>query len=252
LLLLTASGVALLFFDLQNRGRWVLVCNPDSVAMHRGRSLPWPFGHTPVGGEAYRAIPIAADADCRTRELHNEEAAAQSFIDLLLERVRAALESPATADLDRARRHLRQALLLTRIVPARRGEAEHMLADLSYHEGRAGLVRAENALRLALSRFQQAQRLSADRFEDLEDWISHLEEILRSISPSPISAAAGGFAPPPGAPPTTPAGAQASPPPVAPPGLTGSPSDAGVDRDLGAAEDAADGARPLGASGIIM
>jgi hypothetical protein len=179
-------GVLLLLADLSNRNRYVLVCKARTVELHQGQRFPWPFGEEPIGGPEYKPFAVA-DADCRTREFRSEEEASLSFLELLLTQVRGALANPAAANLKEARNQLQQALLLARTHPGRRKEAQHMLADLSYREGRSGLVRAESELRVALSRFQETQKLDAGRFDDLDQWIAHVEELLRSISPSPFS-----------------------------------------------------------------
>jgi hypothetical protein len=188
---LALIGALLLLADLRNRDRYVLVCKARTVELHQGRRFPWPFGDESVGGSEYKPVSIPAEADCRTRVFHSEEEAALGFLDLLLSQVRLALGNPGSANLKEARAQIQQALLLTRTHRGRRKEAQGMLADLSYREGRSGLARAENEIRLALSRFQEAQKLDGARFDDLDEWITHLEEMLRAIAPSPFSRAAG-------------------------------------------------------------
>jgi hypothetical protein len=228
-----AAGFVLLamVFDLRNRNRFIIVCEAHKVELHQGRRLPWPFGREAVGGPEYKPIAIPAEADCRHQVFGGEEEAARAFLELLLNQVRNALVNPGASNLREARQQLQQALLLSRTHRARRKEAEGMLAELSYREGRAGLARAENELRVALTRFQEAQKLDARRFDDLDEWISHLDEILRTIAPSPFSAGAGHLGPlhPSSGPSSRPALRRRSPesrpsssPPVAP-----QPTDAG-------------------------
>lgn len=184
----TALSALLLVLDLRNRDRYLLVCKAKKVELHKGRTFPWPFGHEVIGGPEYRPIEIPAEADCRDRVFHSQEEAELAFLDYLLAQVRDALANPGTADLGKARSKVRQALVISRTHRSRRKEAQKMLAELSYRAGRAGLDRAENELRKSLAYFQEAQKLNADKFEDLDDWISHLEELLRNVSPSPGSA----------------------------------------------------------------
>jgi hypothetical protein len=187
LLLLGTALVTLLFvLDLRNRDQFLTVCSNNVVELHRGRRFPWPFGHEVVGGEEYRPITISAKADCRSQNFQSEEEAARGMLDLLLSQVRRALATPQAADLKDTRQQIQQALLLTRSFASRRKEVDWLLADLSYQEGRAGLVRAENELRLALSRFKETQKLDETRFEDLDDWILQIDEMLRTFSPSPL------------------------------------------------------------------
>lgn len=184
----TALSALLLVLDLRNRDRYLLVCKPKAVELHKGRTFPWPFGHEMIGGPEYRPIEIPAEADCRDRVFHSQEEAELAFLDYLLAQARDALANPGTADLTKARTKVRQALLISRTHRSRRKEAQKMLAELAYRAGRAGLDRAENELRKALGYFQEAQKLNADKFEDLDDWISHLEDLLRNVSPSPGTA----------------------------------------------------------------
>jgi hypothetical protein len=190
-------GLLFLLADLRNRNRFTIVCNAHKVELHQGRRFPWPFGLEPIGGPEYAPVAIPAEADCRKRSFGSEEEAAKAFLDLILAQVRGALANPGASNLKQARAQLAQAMLLTRTYRARRKEAKGMLADLSYREGRASLARAENELRIALARFQEAQKLESSRFEDLDDWISHLESLLRTISPSPFSGGGGVLSTPP-------------------------------------------------------
>jgi hypothetical protein len=182
-----ALGLLFIVSDLHNRDRFVVVCNSNKVEVRQGRRLPWPFGDEPVGGPEYQPVSVSTDACPRPQTFPSEEEASRAFLDVLLGQVRTALSGSDAATLREARQQLAQATLLTRVFPARRKEAQSLLADLSYREGRTGLARAESELRLALSRFQETQKLDSSRFEDLDAWITHLEEILRTISPSPFS-----------------------------------------------------------------
>lgn len=173
--------------DIRNQSRFVLVCQGNKVELQQGRRFPWPFGLEPLGGPEYKPIAISAEADCRNRTFETESDAARGFLDTLVGQVRSALANPGTANLRDARQQLIQAMMLTRSYRDRRKEAQELLAELSYREGRASLARAENELRLALSRFQEAQKQEGSRFEDLDQWIGQIEEILRVISPSPFS-----------------------------------------------------------------
>ena len=195
LVVVVGIAVLLLVFDIRNRDRFLMVCKANAVELHRGRTFPWPFGHEAVGGPEFQPVEIPSEADCRTRVFDSQEEGELGFLDFIMSQVQTALANPGTADLERARRHVLQALLLARTHRTRRKDAEKMLAELAYREGRAGLARVENELRTALARFQEAQRLDGERFEDLDDWIAHLEQLLRTVSPSPGSTAPGFAAP---------------------------------------------------------
>ena len=185
LVIATGCGVLLLTCDLRNRNRYLLFCSAHKVSLRKGRTLPLPFGEVTIGGPEFRPIEIPPEADCHTRVYFSEEEAERAFLHKLLEQVRTALDNPGTANLTRARQQVEQALLLTRKHRRRRKETQRMLAELLYREGRSGLARVENELRKALALFQRVQKLDAERWEDLDDWITHLEDLLRTVSPSP-------------------------------------------------------------------
>jgi hypothetical protein len=185
LAILTFVGAMLLVADLRNRNRYLMVCKAAKVELHKGRTFPWPFGHENVGGAEFRPVAIPAETDCRTRVFYSQEEAELGFLDFILGQVREALDKPGSANLAQAREQVLQAMLLTRTHRARRSETQKLLAELAYREGRAGLARIENELRTALARFQEAQKLDGERWEDLDDWIAHLEDLLRTVSPSP-------------------------------------------------------------------
>lgn len=186
-LMVIAVGLAvlLLVFDIRNRDRFLMVCQPNSVELHRGCTFPWPFGHELMVGPQFQPVEIPTEADCPRRVFDSQEEAELGFLDFITGQVQLALANPGTADLGRARRQVQQALLLTRDRRSLRKAAQKMQAELAYREGRSGLARVENEVRTALARFQEAQRLDGERWEDLDQWISHLELLLRTVSPSP-------------------------------------------------------------------
>jgi hypothetical protein len=238
----TSISALLLVLDLRNRDRYLLVCKAQKVELHKGRTFPWPFGHEVIGGPEYRPIEIPAEADCRDRVFHSQEEAELAFLDYLLSQVRDALANPGTADLNKARAKVRQALLISRTHRSRRKEAQKMLAELAYRAGRAGLQRAENELRKALGYFQEAQKLNADKFDDLDDWIAHLEELLRGVSPSPGSALTRPVLPP----------GFGNPPPMSRPPLPGLSPLPGQPPASAPSTSSPDAGPPQGGGGILM
>ena len=178
-------GALLLVMDLRNRDRFVMVCQDSSMELHRGRRFPWPFGHEVMGGAAYQPVALPARADCRSRVFVSQPEATRGFLEFVLARVRAELELEQGANLKQARRHTLQALMLSRGQPQIREEANQLLAQVDYREGRNSLARVESELRTALSRFREAKKLDGPRHKDLSQWITHLELLLASIAPTP-------------------------------------------------------------------
>jgi len=187
LVVVVLIGALFLFLDLRKRNKYKMVCKANKVELHKGRTLPWPVGYESLGGPEFKPVQIPAESDCRDRTYHSQEEAEAGFLDFILAQARLALANPGTVSLKEARTQVLQAMLLTRTHRTRRKETQKMLAELAYREGRTGLARVENEIRTALARFQEAQKLDGDRFEDLDDWVDHLEGLLRTVAPSPTS-----------------------------------------------------------------
>lgn len=248
LVVVAGLGALLLMMDMRNRDRYLMICKPDRVELHQGRTFPWPFGHVAMGGPQFKPVLIPAEADCRDRVFQSREEAELGYLSFILGRVRNALSNPGTSDLKEARQQLLQAMLLSRTHRARRKAARKMLAELAYRDGRAGLARVENELRTALSRFQEAQKLDGNRYEDLDDWISHLENLLRTIAPSPTPSTPRPFP----FPLPTPQGPSTPAPPPGSPGLPGMPQMPTLDGGPSPHPRASDGGPSRSTGGILM
>jgi len=178
-------GVAMVVMDLRNQDRYLMVCRQSAMEIHRGKRLPWPFGHEREGGAAFRPVTIPAGTDCRPQVFNGRTAAQKGLRDYLLFQIRAALSRPGIKNLGEARRQAQQAMLLATALRKGTSEVKAVQAELAYRQGRNGLARVEDELRTALNRFREAKKLDDKRFKDMKEWIDHLEELLKSISPSP-------------------------------------------------------------------
>lgn len=238
LLLATAGlGVAMVVVDLRNRDRFLMVCQGKTLELHQGQRLPWPFGHEQVGGVAYQPVTLSSAAECRAQVFHGRLDAERGLLEFLIAQVKATLARPGQGDLKQARRQVVQAMLLTRSNRTRQAEVTLLQAELSYRQGRNGLARVEDELRLALARFREAQRLNASGYKDLDQWITHLQQLLPSVSPSPAK--------------MTPAAATEAPKPQASDLSPPSPEPAKPDAGPPAPE-SPDAGKPAEGSGILM
>jgi hypothetical protein len=236
----TLIGLLFLLMDLHNRDRYLLICHGSSVEAEQGRTLPWPFGSEPMGGTEYRPLQLLPETECRERVYSSPEELDRALLDLLLREVQSALARPSEANLRLARAQAAQAIELARSQRSKRTEGQKLLAEVAYREARFALSRSEDDLRAALSRFREAKRLAPDRFEDIDAWVAELEEVLRSVSPSPSQLAhPRGLPPSPG-----PSSPTAAPPPARPP-------DAGAAKPTAPAP-APDAGAPGPGSGILM
>jgi hypothetical protein len=190
LLAIAGTAAALLAVDLRTSKRFRLICKDKHLQLQQAKRFPWPFGFQTVGG-ALRPINVANEGDCITQHFADKDEAEGAFLGFVLTQVRAAIADPASRNLADAQRQIRQVRPLTTrdAHAARAKEVKLLLADLSYRGARARLARVEMTLREASALFQRAQKLGGDRYEDVEDWIAHLERLLKSIAPSPAQRA---------------------------------------------------------------
>ncbi|MCC6751018.1 MAG: hypothetical protein IT371_25400 [Deltaproteobacteria bacterium] len=250
----TAVVIVFLFgMSLRNRSRYRVVCSDGRLELQRGRGMPLPFGFE-AGTGAFSGLKVPAGVDCPEQHFGVEEEAEAAVVEFLVAQARRALSSPGTPNFAAVRDQLHQALRLTRLEAhrTRRTEVQELQAELVYREGRAGLARAETELRASLGRLQEAQRLNPRRYEDLGDWIAHVESLLRAISPTPGPPATGLGTPAPGAPPR---GASPTVAPHAPgtsPPTTGARPPSAPPADAGAPASADGAPAPTGGGGILM
>jgi hypothetical protein len=179
----------LLVFDLRNQDRYRLLCDEGKLHAQQANRFPWPFGFETLGG-ALRPISVHKHQNCTTQYFHGRGELELAFMQLLVDQVERALQSRAAQNLGMVRSQLLQARQLAQR-PAHTGQKKRvkaLLADLSYRQGRARLATVETSLREALALLHEAQKLGGDRYDDLSDWILHLQQVIRSLSPTPKTA----------------------------------------------------------------
>jgi|GEM_PF-4389318 hypothetical protein len=181
--LLGLLGLAL---DFRNRDRYRLDCSDGVLALQEGRRLPWPLGFESVG-DAYEPMKLSDGQSCQSRIFTAREDAEAAFIEQVVYRAKELLKNSPSGALSAIEMQLKQVYRASRFGPhrKRRKQIRRLLADVAYREGRAGLSRAENELRQTLARLKQAEKYGGDHYEDLEDWIEHLESLLKAITPTP-------------------------------------------------------------------
>ncbi|MCB9555884.1 MAG: hypothetical protein H6707_07260 [Deltaproteobacteria bacterium] len=186
---LLAIAALLLILDIRNRDRFRLLCEAKRIELQRARRLLWPFGFEPAGN-GFVGMQLDSTLDCGgTREFENQDEAESAYLEALIGGVRRQLPLAGNKQLKALRQRMQIVLRLTRIDPhrLRRKEVNLLLGEIAYRQGRAGLAQVEAELRSALSNLQEAQQRAAGRYEDLESWIDHLQNLLRSVAPSPGS-----------------------------------------------------------------
>jgi len=180
-------GVLLLWLDLRNADRFLLVCDAGVAEVHQGWQFPWPLGHEPMTSPGLDPVKLIRPGLCHPREFEGQLPAEAALLDLIIRQVRAVLATPGQDKLEAARRQVEQATVLVATHQARRATVRGLLAEVSYRQARLGLSLVEDELRLALARFRQARKLGGDRFVALAAWETHLEALIKAISPRPPS-----------------------------------------------------------------
>jgi hypothetical protein len=179
LLVLGTASLVCWILSVRNHDRFYLVCLPDRIEPQRGNQ--WPWGRDPIGGEAYAAVKIPAEADCRERAFTGQEGLDHALADLLVGRIEAEVRA-GNAKLDEVAARLTQAQLLTRGRPDARARLQTLAADLSYLRGRAGVDQAAASLRAAINHLKEAKLRGAANARDADLWIEHLERLLPSLA----------------------------------------------------------------------
>jgi len=208
LLVLAAASLVVWALSVRNHDRFYLVCLPDRIEPQRGSQ--WPWGRDPIGGEAYAAVKIPAEADCREREFVGQEALDHALADLLLGRVEAEARA-GNAKLDEVAGRLTQAQLLTRGRPDARARLQALAAELAYLRGRQSVEQAAASLRAAINFLKDAKARGASSARDADQWIEHLERLLPSLASPRVAPPAPGLTPVPASTPAQPKPAPAAP-----------------------------------------
>lgn len=179
-------GLLAIALDFRNRDRFRLDCSDGVLALQEGRRLPWPIGFETLG-DPYKALNLGSAKPCQSQVYDSREEAEAAFIDRVVRRATETLKALPAKSLSETEIQLQQIYRACRFGPHRKRQPEikRLLADVAYREGRAGLTRAENELRQTLSRLKQAQKYGGDQYEDLDEWIEHLDGLLKAVTPTP-------------------------------------------------------------------
>ncbi|MFH1129709.1 MAG: hypothetical protein V1754_00110 [Pseudomonadota bacterium] len=246
LVFLLIPAILLVAADFRNRNRYRILCQNDFLSLQKGRRLFWPFGFETIKGP-FSPIRISPESDCQLRVFRQQDEAEAAFLDFVLTQAQQALTSPTKSDLKQIRKQLRQASYITKkdTHRIRRKDTKQLIGDLAYAEGKAGLIRIESELRSTLSHLKEANELAGDRYQDLADWIPHLEAWLRTMSPAPDSVSSAPLVVPPAVQPPA-QSTSAIPTPSVP--STSPPTDGGAVPE----QDNPEHSGKKGGSGILM
>lgn len=189
LLAMLFFGALLIYLDYKNTNRYVLRCNNQTLAIDQANGLPWPFGYRKLQG-LVRPIKLSQKSLCTESEVHSIDDAEAAYLTVLIAEIKSALNSDQAIDNQNLSSAVDQAAELTRKPAhiAHRRALKAMIADISYRQGRAKLEKIELDLRAALVAMQKAQRYGDDRYDDLDDWIDYIKDLIKGISPSPPKA----------------------------------------------------------------
>ena len=199
---------ALVVLGAANKGRFVIVCEPEEVIARQGRGFP-PWGTRGIDDDAkWKPIKIPPQAECRESETDDEAELSLWYLKMLHARGDALLTAPTheVAKVNEAAAILEQALLHTR-APERadwRRRIEQLLGDVVYWRATAKVSEAATALGAIASQFDEAATRSETSRAGASMWASYLRKLVEELRSGPAGELqpAQPLAPsPPGAPP---------------------------------------------------
>ena len=185
--------VALVIVGEVDGQRYYLVCRGNAAEAHQGRSFPWPFGHSALGGPLYRPVPLHEEAQCEPQELDSEDQLQQSLLALLYAEAERRRTVTKLAELRLARRLLTQGFGLARGDKTWVGRLQALGAHFDLKEGIFLLREMETSLvearRLLFRARHPRDAAKAGTTEDPELWIALVDHLLDRLragrAPSP-------------------------------------------------------------------
>ncbi|MFH2007442.1 MAG: hypothetical protein ABI333_12730 [bacterium] len=175
---LLVGVVVLVLLGEYNTERYYLVCDGKKAAAHRGRGFPWPFGHQPMVGSQYRAVPLDADAQCQTQELDNEGELQSALLSLVITEAQRLSLLHRASDLGAARLLVNQGFLLAPNAKKQRALLVTIRAALDFQQGRVAMRELESALQSARRLFVSAKGHKTRHGKEAEAWIGLVDHLL--------------------------------------------------------------------------
>lgn len=180
LLVLTAVCAVLGWLNNKN---YYFVCGTRNISAEQGSF--WPYGRSPLPGEAFQ--PIVGDFPCESRHFEKREELEKAFLAALIQQATRLLASGDPEHVSTAEQELQQALLLSRN-PERaeeRAMAERLQGDVSYWRGAAEIQAALETLRTSAGFFEEAASRRPRHSSDANAWAEHARFISSEIDKGP-------------------------------------------------------------------
>jgi hypothetical protein len=166
-----------------NSKNYYLVCGKRSITAEQGSF--WPYGRSPLPGEAFKAI--AGTHECASRHFESRDELERAFLTALIEQATRLLTSGDAEQVAAAEQELQQALLLSR--DPERGEeramAERLQGDVAYWRGAAEIQGALETLRNSAEYFEEAATRRPRHSNDANAWAEHARFIGSEIDKGP-------------------------------------------------------------------
>jgi len=172
------GAVVLALVGEYNTERYYLVCAGKKAAAHQGRGFPWPFGHQPMVGSQYSAVPLGSDAQCQTQEVDSEEELQSALLSLVLAEAQRLSLLHRASDLRSARRLVNQGFLLARNAKKQRARLVTLRAALDFQQGRVAMRELESALQSARRLFTSAKAHKTGHGKEVQAWIGLVDHLL--------------------------------------------------------------------------
>ena len=183
---------ALVVLGSANKGRYLIVCEPEQVIARQGRGFP-PWGTRGIDDDAkWKPIKIPPQAECRESETDDEAELSMWYLKMLHARADAQLRSQSheLAKVNEAAAMLEQALLHTR-APERadwRKRIEQLLGDVTYWRASAKVYETATALEAIAKQFDAAAAQSETSRAGASLWAAYLRKLSEDVRSGPTGA----------------------------------------------------------------
>lgn len=190
LAIVMGGGIAaMVLLGKANAEHYYLTCEADQVVVEQGRSFP-PWGSSTLGGAEWKPLKIPPETVCVPRETDSYPELAGWYMKVLTDFASKQLSARDATRVDESEAILKQALLVSRVLPAEsakdaRGEIDRLLGDVTYWRATARLKSAAEALADAAKQFDAAAAARPEHFKDSAEWAKHTRELAERLRAGP-------------------------------------------------------------------
>lgn len=180
---------AMVLLGKANAERYYITCEADQVVVEQGRSFP-PWGSSALDGAEWKPLKIPPETVCAPRETENQAELAGWYLKMLTDFADKQLSARDATRVDESEAVLKQALLVSRLLPAEaakdaRNEIDRLLGDVVYWRASTRMKGAADALSDAAKQFDAAAAARPAHFKDAAEWAKHTRELVERLRAGP-------------------------------------------------------------------